>query len=356
MLNLRFRKLLLTAFMLLWSLSLFRCSDSVPKRTTMTLNNFYDVDLRIPSLTDVYVDQDVVFTNDVILTVEPDVSFFLYEGVRITVHGSLHCVGDFDSPIVFDSDNQVASWGSIVLDSITGDATISHVVVQNAEYGFIIQNCNSLIVFDDSKFEDNNDGVLVESSQTVNIQNSEFIRNRTGLYMNGSSKFILDNCVINDNIEYGMRIYSSNGSVVTGSRFQRNEIGIQCNVRDSTRFLHNEIVDNDHGIQYYNISRIRLLNNDIHANRSGILIAGHFRSGGGLDSIVNNNLDGNYEYALHFPDSSPLNPPYFPLIATNNWWGTTDSLAIAEMIRDGYDTYVADTVRFLPCASSSFSN
>ncbi len=45
---------------------------------------------------------------------------------------------------------------------------------------------------------------------------------------------------------------------------------------------------------------------------------------------------------------------YFTIEAIDNWWGTTDEVAIGAMIYDGADDYGRPTVAYIPCATGPF--
>ena len=58
-------------------------------------------------------------------------------------------------------------------------------------------------------------------------------------------------------------------------------------------------------------------------------------------TIINNNIQGNYNYSIYLNSTLGLN-------ATNNWWGTTDAQAINQTIYDNKRDFNLATVNFTP--------
>ncbi|PVX23672.1 MAG: hypothetical protein CW691_09945, partial [Candidatus Bathyarchaeum sp.] len=58
-------------------------------------------------------------------------------------------------------------------------------------------------------------------------------------------------------------------------------------------------------------------------------------------TLVYNNIYDNSEYNINFLSTSSLN-------ATYNWWGTTDTEAIAQTIYDYYEDFYLGKVNFTP--------
>ena len=236
-------------------------------------------------------------------------------------------VGISGSPAILHNSITNSTPGSVSV--VGGSPTISHNTI----------NCR-IIVTKGSPVISNNkiaDGIHADSryGQIVINNNQITVRNPfIVIYVQGIHAEISNNKITgNDN--GGISVSGSLSSAsISDNNISDCLGGIGVNAGGTATIVRNLIFNNEIGISFEGNVTVR--DNTITANSIGIQCNPSQSS-----TITNNNIQGNNQYNLRSKSANDI-------IATNNWWGTTDSSAINQTIYDNKYDFNLGTVNFIP--------
>lgn len=306
--------------------------------------------------------QHTVWHGDVlidgILTIAPEASLEIRPGTRVRlaridtngdgfgeselfIQGEFLALGTASRPILFTSaeaEPRESDWGAINMMGEEKLNRMEHCIVEYGYRGFHahfaraeVKNC---------LFRHNTRGMQFQESE-VRIEGCEVSQNLNGMQFR-NSKVQFENSRVSGNY-WGLRcVYSE--LVMKGSLVENNFIN-GVSLRDSTIEARGNLIRGNRRGLYLQSSTGEIIGNALLENSEhGIffeasdfsveanLIRGNGRGGiRALDSrgqARGNDLSGNGEYALIVDGVSDFQAP-------ENWWGTLDTGALGDQVRDG---------------------
>jgi hypothetical protein len=292
----------------------------------------------------------VVVNGGVTLTIEPGVVVDLYR-YSIMVGGTLNAQGTSDSPIVFQTSyppsypvinflsgsdwDEPAQTGCIIKNAIVSSVAIN------------INNCSAKII--NNYFSSTN----VYSTVTVNM-GSPLISNNAFDCRGIGVNILSGNATVSNNYlkcqgNYG--ITASNNAYISNNNITGCSTGVY--VTGNSIITRNLITSNTYGVRT-SAASAEVENNVIANNNYGISGGGAIRNNTiginiiGMDitlpaNLTQNNIFGNTQYNLRMSMSNTTT-----IDATYNWWGTTDTQAINQTIRDHKTSPSVGQVNFTP--------
>ncbi len=334
------------ALLLLW----IGCEEKTTERQTVELPDTLYSDITIAANSDVEVHDHLTVPEGVVMTVERDVHFLVDEGIIIRVEGSLIAHGSGDDPIVFRAAASADEWygiSSTLANDNFSAMELNHVHVKDCVQGIEITGYNTQL--QNVKVSNSVIGITCYGDSGTILNDLELRDCETGLAIRNSSDVQIYDLWSHHNV-VGIRAYN-NRALLTQSIIENNQsTGIICELSDdSLIIIDNSIRNSENGLAYYSASHVVLHNNTISNNTRGILLVSYHRA---TTSVSQNNIIDNTQYAMGYTD--PVWPADNAIDISNNWWGTTDSVAIAEVIIDVYDNLEFDTLRFVPFALEPF--
>jgi hypothetical protein len=262
------------------------------------------------------------------------------------VNGTLQAIGSIIEPINFNEGEIIFTQNSTNWNEDTSD-------------GCIIQNCilTTSITADNSPKLCNNTCNNAVSIQTTTgtppvtgnvfkgglmVVGNGIVNNNTitgqGIDVFGS------NLIVSDNIIYGC----SPGIYVSTSRYVPSWHWTNF----TTVIENNLIMNNDNGIyldawNFYSCYPV-IINNTITDNTVGLYLT--YLLGTNNPTLLFNNIYGNHNYNIQntVPDND--------INATYNWWGTTNTTIIDQLIYDYYEDFNLGKVTYTPTLSESNSD
>jgi hypothetical protein len=163
----------------------------------------------------------------------------------------------------------------------------------------------------------------------------------------GGSPLIVNNTLQGlADIQSGISTFAAEFANISDNNITGYQTGIEANTSGNSTIESNLISGNNQGIQIISnpgaISGTPLIkNNTITNNSIGIFLTRQSGYGMMAPLISGNNIYGNINYSVSSGVSDNINAP-------NNWWGTTDTQAIAQTIYDKkYDSNLG-TVNIIP--------
>ncbi|MCW4034735.1 MAG: right-handed parallel beta-helix repeat-containing protein [Candidatus Bathyarchaeota archaeon] len=165
-------------------------------------------------------------------------------------------------------------------------------------------------------------GNIIANCSTAGIQ-VEGVAAAQGGYEPDNTAIIVANTIVNTTCGIDIK-----GGIneIRNNVIAENELGISY----GSTIEGNLIINNTCGIK----GGHKVKNNTIANNSVGI-------ESTSIQTLVYNNIYDNSEYNIKFLSTSSLN-------ATYNWWGTTDTEAIAQTIYDYYEDFYLGKVNFTP--------
>jgi parallel beta-helix repeat protein len=277
----------------------------------------------------------------VTLTIEPGVTVYLND-TYLLVNGTLYARGTSTNKISLQCNGTSLGflYGSIPVIQFTSasiswnEQTNTGSIIENAVISST-QESHTISIVDTSPKINNNTVINTGGQRAIWIERgAPIISNNTisstfsGITISGSS-FLPSSgdAHISDNIvsrcEVGIEVYS--GSPIIEHNLIINNNGNKINGNGGIR------------VDYVGTTPI-IRNNTIVKNSVGINV---------LDSpsptIEFNNIYDNNEYSVYLYSGSGSN-----IDATYNWWGTTDTQAINQTIRDYHEDFTLGEVSFVP--------
>ena len=243
----------------------------------------------------------VVVVADVTLTIEPGVQVRGTVGSSLIVNGALNAVGAQEQRIIFTSDSGQQDWSGIHLttsvESSRRPSALRFVMIERATRGIKWDLTHSTIEFSDNQLDGN--GIAL----------------------------VFDNPIA--------------GTVVQRSVFTNNRIAVMGMTRERVRIYENDFWNNE----------INLLPRPESPYDCG-------QDDGVWDIHSNDILRGpvNSEYLsndVQTPSGSGVSE--YTVLATDNWWGTTDELSIGARTRENLEccpTPVEKKIQWQPFSSA----
>ena len=300
--------------------------------------------------------------EDTTLTIEPGVTVKFNTDTSLKIDGELIAIGTVDNRITFTSNQAFpvgGDWNGIKFIS-TADGSvfntdtnyvsgsiIKHVKIEYAGRSALDVG-NITLYIDNSVFENITYSAIISPGLNTKITNNIF-RGITGadfscdngvIMVYSDQNYIENNLIENSNL-LGVGLFS-NGSTVKNNRFDGNGCGIKLNGLNN-KILNNVITDTKFaGIYYYsskNSNNTVAFNSITQNQNNGI----HVHGNGNGEEITNNNIFNNSGYDF-------INDSLVDIVASNNYWGTTNSSEIDNKIYDYYDDISLRKVIYEPFA------
>ncbi|MCW4010576.1 MAG: right-handed parallel beta-helix repeat-containing protein [Candidatus Bathyarchaeota archaeon] len=183
------------------------------------------------------------------------------------------------------------------------------------------------------------DGIHADmASGSITISNNEIISNDFRIiYVQGIHAEISNNRLVGSGLRYGIQVLGSLSSAsIYGNIIVGCSEGIVADRAGTVPIVRNVISGNDVGIRLLDYTEnATVKDNAITGNSVGIYCS--------LPSatIVNNNIEGNTK--INFQLATANN-----MTVADNWWGTTDTQAINQSIRDFKNDFNLGFVSFVP--------
>ena len=248
----------------------------------------------------------------------------------ITVEGTLIANGTSGNEILFTSNHTAPTagdWSGIKFNSYGTGSELTFCNIKYVSYGVSLEGLTSA-----------NAPVLSDLTIEYNTQ--------SGISVSGSNAVIHNSTIHNFNTGYGIYIGTGSYAEVSGCLITqegsniRTGIGIEnrgeLDLTDCTISLCNI------GIRFYGYdSKGNLDNNSITLNNKGISCDGSQYQ---YISINNNDITNNVIYNAELLSGGSVVECDF----TNNWWGTTDGVEIANKIFDYSDSHNVSFANYLP--------
>ena len=238
--------------------------------------------------------------------------------------------------IVIANNSITGNGGSAIAIRLSIDVIISNnKITKNAErtfpdFGAVISTFNSenVIFSNNTVSENSSGGVSVLFPTNVIVTNNTVSKNSSaGIAVNSANDMIVSGNTITENNSMGMSV-AGHGGTISGNKIHKNEEG-------------GASVGSINGDKPIIVTR-----NDIRENEGGV----------GLQVSSNvvaneNNILDNAEFEI----GSNNNPGAENIDATNNWWGTTDILAIRLKTFDFFTDENLGIIDIEPVATGPFT-
>jgi parallel beta-helix repeat protein len=172
-------------------------------------------------------------------------------------------------------------------------------------------------------------GQIVVNNNEINMRNTFIV-----IYIQGIHAEVSNNKIIG-NGNAGIKVFGSLSSAsISDNAISDCSSGIDVNAGGTTTIVRNLIFNNEVGVSFE--GNITVQDNTITGNSVGIQCNPSQSS-----TITNNNIQDNSQYNFRSETANDI-------IATNNWWGTTDSSSINQTIYDNKYDFNLGTVTFIP--------
>ncbi|MCW4002690.1 MAG: hypothetical protein NWE95_02100 [Candidatus Bathyarchaeota archaeon] len=285
---------------------------------------------------------NILVDYGVTLIVESGVTVNL-NGYYIMVNGTLQAIGGTSGPTNFVGGEIIFTQNSTDWNEDTGN-------------GCIIQNCilTSTITANNSpKLSNNvcNNAISIQTTTGMPLVAGNFLMG--GLVMVGNG-IITNNTVIGQGIDvFGANLIVSHNIVTecsTGIRVSTSLYNPSWHWPNLTTVIENNLItNNEKGItldawQMFVPCNPFVINNTITNNTIGLYLT-HLFSNNAPTLLLNNIYENhNYNIKNDVPDNN-VDAPY-------NWWGTTNTTIIDQLIYDYYDDFTLGKVNYMPTLSA----
>ena len=301
---------------------------------------------------------NILINNGVTLTIQPGTTVNI-GSYYLMVNGTLQAIGTNTNRVTFNSNtnNYGSSKAGIILtpyskgwNGLTSTGSIIQYAVVNSQ----------LTVSNSAELDQNNInfGINVQSNTNAFQNGTPTI---SGNVIKGSitvgntlgSAIILNNSITNGGISFGSMNAPSVkviGNTISGCG---TGISVGCwgGFNSSTQIIENNLIfNNTIGINLadWEGGGPTVENNTITNNTVGICVSYPW---GNNQPVLNapilyNNLGGNSKYDFQNQQPTTVNAVY-------NWWGTTDTQAISQVIYDYYDDFSIGVVNYAPFLKTS---
>lgn len=305
--------------------------------------------------------ENVVVDSGVTLNVKPGVEVRLNNTKYIKINGTLNAIGTETDSIIITR-NEAGRWSSLWFCSASA-GSLRYCRIEYAYHGICDKGATLMVIeyntiTNNFAFDDNGGGIYIYNTYgSPVIRNNTITNNRAddyggGVYSRYSSLTIIGN-TITDNFAWdgGGGIYSENSSVIiSGNIITRNSAGPGSGIcswggistYDTLVIENNTIINNSGSPDFYG-SIFSALNKpliishntikDTNARAIDIYSSGYMK-------IDSNDIYAT-GYAVYNWSRNDINARY-------NYWGTTDSAAIAGKIYDYYNDSWCGIVYYIP--------
>jgi hypothetical protein len=295
-------------------------------------------------LDSVVVDNNLTFAENSVLTIQPGTKIKVAPNARITIAGRIVVEGTENDSIIFECSNPNQRWDQLRITSNDEQNVLEHVVIRHADFGLYVMgrvNVNHVTV------EDCGVGAVFLNAQGSIVRNSTFQNNdRYGAWIYRCGVDFFDNVVQNNDL-VGLRLWRVPLINLRNDTIDHNSYGDweAANV-GGVQFLNsaatmycNTITDNAlSGVilypqSYANMTREKWNIIQDNATNQSYDFHGEITFAGGVADLFcgfNTISDGNNSRWLLY--SWYPNLHRWGWDATNNYWGTTDTLNIQSRI------------------------
>ena len=348
---------------------------------------------------------DILVDANVLLNIESGVVVKFAGGTNLIVDGTLVAEGDKTHPITFKSNAESSAsndWGTInfrgsstgsilkwvsvsyASDGVTvtsGSPTIDHCsITDNQRYGIYVSagapkissstissngkdgiwNYVGTITISNSTISNNKGNGIYKDSKSITIQNSVISNNlQSGIYGGAGGEFAVSNCIVSYNGRDGITICYSDLTITNSEITNNNRDGVRMEsgtLSGTAKITGNKISYNSGNGVYKSSGSIQLRNNTITFNQVGIaatpfklVSSNSFQEKSGDTLVEHNNIVDNSLYAIeNVGPGTNIFGAALNLTAINNWWGTTDTALIDQLIRDIKDDFSLGRVEYVP--------
>ena len=289
------------------------------------------------------VNSPVIVDSQATLIIESGVEIRFEWKMGIAIFGSMIAEGTPDSMIRFSAVDGV--WSGLVFSGGTADT------LSSLSY-CIIEYCNAAVLCD---------SLTSLSVEHCTIQDFTNVGIYVGYRAHGQ---IVDNDILNLTLggdPTGIQCDPYAFGMLYGNRITGQARGTLCRYASFTIIDSNYIADCDTGASFfYTYNTVTFRNSDLESNNVGV---GLYWSS---PEIIDNTITGNTKALEPGPGSNPYfrrndlsdntwtvyNQTPNGIDAEQNWWGTTDTSAIAAGIWDHSDTTAVGAVDFVPFLTS----
>jgi len=254
---------------------------------------------------------NITVANGHTLTLEPGNTLKFTGNYRFEVNGTLIADGTASDKITFTSNQAIPAPGDWLY----------------LYFNYPDDDC--LLDYCDISYGGSSTGNIYLRGNTgsVDITNSTVSYSlHNGLHIQDyyTSSPVTDNCIFENNTEYGVWLQSASNQTFTGCIVQNNQDGVYCNDNSQTFLNHNKIINN---------------------TNNGFVLSGSSNIQFGSDLSQWNDIYGNG--VMNFNNgSSYIDAQYI-------YWGTTDSTTIASKIYDYYNDPARGIVYFKPWTNAA---
>jgi len=349
---------------------------------------------------------DTLIDANVFLNIEAGVVVEFDNGTNLIVDGKLIANGDKEHPITFTSNAETPApndWGTINLrssssaailkwasisyanDGITvtaGSPTITNCsITDNQRYGIYVSagaptitdttisnngkdgiyNYVGDITITNSTISNNEGNGIYKDSGSITVRASVISNNRqSGIYGGaGGGTFAISDCKVSYNGHNGVTICYSEVTITNSEITNNNQDGVHMasgTLSGSATITGTTISNNNGNGVYKSSGSMQITNSTIKFNHVGIAAtpfklvgADSFQEKSGDTMIVYNNIVDNTLYAIeNIGPGTNTHGEAINLIAKNNWWGTTNTSLIDQLIRDIMDDFSLGRVEYVP--------
>jgi hypothetical protein len=314
--------------------------------------------------TDVIITGDLTINPEVTLTIAPGRTFYFEtmpdcntgsypDHCELIVHEELQADGTESEKIRFTSLAPVAQPGDWYGIRVVGDNSRAHFDNCTLKFAYsAIDADNANVSVDSSTIEHNQlAGIIVNSTQTVNIKRSEINFNEVyGIFCGNSTPVIMDNKLI-DNGKYGIYLETTNGASVVRNQITGNPAGFTPSL-DSIflKYGENVIMDtnrieqyNQNGVYFYGSNQVVMHKDTILDNTENGILCSEAASPYVRGSRFASNKTGVYCDYFSYPDLGTIEDAGYNSIDTSNfywiinenpeevmaqynWWGVADPI------------------------------
>jgi parallel beta-helix repeat protein len=348
---------------------------------------------------------DVLVEAGVLLTIEAGVVVKFDGGTNLIVDGTLVANGDETHPVTFTSNAatpapndwgtinfrgsstaSIMKWASIsyASDGVTvtsGSPTIEKCSISNNQrYGIYVSagtpkiisstisnngkdgiwNYVGDITVTNSTISNNQGNGIYKDSKSITVQGSVISNNhQSGIYGGAGGAFAISDCEVSYNGHNGVTIIYSEVSVNNSEIIYNDQDGVHMasgTLSGSATITGTTISNNNGNGVYKSSGSMQITNNTIKFNNVGVAAtpfklvgADSFQEKSGDTIIQYNNIVDNTLYAVeNIGPGTNIFGAVLNLTATNNWWGTTDTSLIDQLIKDVKDDFNLGRVEYVP--------
>ena len=234
----------------------------------------------------VTVQEDLVFEENIELTILPGTTFQLAEGVSMFCYGKVKAQGTFEKPITFETTNPDKPWGVFALQGSGADDSrfewcswqdgsidernlinysgmvsmhdVDNLTIENCRVGrnhigddgLHLAYCNNFIV-NDSLFEDARSDAFDIDISNGKVISSRFVRSGNDSLDFMTSEAVVDRCYFEDSGDKGISVGEKSKLNVDGSVFEHCNIGMEIKDQSIVDFKQNVIRNSPIAINLY---------------------------------------------------------------------------------------------------------